>query len=271
MSRSGPRVYVSADMEGVAGVVDREQVDPAGDDYALGRRLMTGEVNAAVEGAFDAGASAVVVSDSHWTKRNLLWERIDPRAEVVSGGPRELGMMAGLDDSFDGAVLLGYHTREGHPKGVLGHTWAHQAVDELRLAGRPAGEGELNAAIAGHFGVPVLLVTGDRWACEEIREAIGDVETAPVKEGLSPSAARSFVPARAREMIRDTTRSAVVNRGRFEPHRLELPVTLEVRFKEVVQATRAARRPDVERLDGKTVRYEGADVVDAFEAFVGMF
>lgn len=258
-------------MEGVAGIVDREQVDPRGDDYAQGRALMTGEVNAAIEGAFDAGASTVVVSDSHWNKRNLLWERLDPRAEIVSGGPRPLGMMAGLDQSFDGAILLGYHTREGHPKGVLGHTWSHESVDELRLEGEPVGEIALNAAIAGFYGVPVLLVTGDRWACEEAREAIGDVETAPVKEGISPSAARSLVPDRAREMIREKTRTAVERRDRARPFRLEPPVVLEVRFKEALQAGRAARRPGVERVDGKTVRVEGSDVVDAFEAFVGMF
>jgi len=258
-------------MEGVAGIVDRAQVDPAGDDYALGRALMTGEVNAAIEGAFDAGASTVVVSDSHWNKRNLLWERLDPRAEVVSGGPRPLGMMAGIDASFDGAILLGCHAREGHPKGVLAHTWSHESVDELRLAGEPAGEIALNAAIAGFHGVPILLVTGDRWACEEAREAIGDVETAPVKEGISPSAARSLVPARACELIREKVREAVGARDRFRALRLDSPVELEVRFKEALQAGRAARRPGVERVDGKTVRVEASDVVDAFEAFVGMF
>jgi len=259
-------------MEGVAGIVDLAQVDPAGAEYALGRRLMTAEVNAVVAGAFAAGADEVVVCDAHWNKRNLLMESLDPRARIVSGGPRPLGMMAGLDGSFAAAVFLGYHASEGHPHGVLAHTWSHLEVDGVRLAGRPAGEGALNAAIAGHFGVPVVLTCGDRWANDEIEELLGTVERADVKEGISRSAATTLVPARAIELVRARTEAALGALHRFRPLRLPAPVEIEVRFKHVAGADRATRgHPGIERLDGKRVRYAGADVLDAFAAFAAMF
>lgn len=274
--RSSPRdpfkVYVSADMEGVAGIVDRSQVDPAGAEYALGRRLMTGEVNAVIEGAFAAGAVEVLVSDSHWNKRNLLWEALDSRARVISGGPRALGMMEGIDASFGAAVFLGYHAREGHPRGVLAHTWDHVRVEELVLAGQAAGEGMLNAAIAGHFGVPVVLTTGDRWGNEEVAEFVEGIEMAHVKEGLGTCAANSLVPARAIELIREKTEAALRHRTRVRPARLEGPIGLDVRFKEVAYADTAERsHPEMARLDPKTVRRECRDVIDAFTTFAGMF
>lgn len=266
------KVHVSADMEGVAGIVDLAQVDPdSGTEYELGRRFMTAEVNAAVAGAFAAGADEVLVCDAHWNKRNLLLESIDPRARVVSGGPRPLGMMAGIDDSFAASIFLGYHAMEGHPRGVLAHTWSHLVVDGVRLAGRPAGEAALNAAIAGHFGVPVVLSTGDRWANDEVEELLGAVERVDVKEGISRTAATTLAPARAAERIREGAEAALAALDRFRPHRLPAPVELEVRFKQVDGAERAARRPGMERLDGKTVRYVGEDVLDAFAAFAAMF
>ncbi|HUF88594.1 MAG TPA: M55 family metallopeptidase [Gemmatimonadota bacterium] len=273
-SRPTPlKVHVSADMEGVAGIVDLAQVDPdGGAEYALGRRLMTAEVNAVIEGAFAAGADEVVVCDAHWNKRNLLMESLDPRARVVSGGPRPLGMMAGIDASFAAGIFLGYHASEGHPHGVLAHTWSHLAVDGVRLAGRPAGEGALNAAIAGHFGVPIALTIGDRWANDEIEELLGTVDRADVKEGIGRSAANTLVPARAVELIRERTRAALGALHRFRPLELPAPVEIEVRFKQVDGAERAARsHPGIERRDGKTVGYAGADVLDAFRAFAGMF
>ncbi|MBA3583787.1 MAG: M55 family metallopeptidase [Gemmatimonadetes bacterium] len=275
-ARYGPadpfKVYISADMEGVAGIVDRSQVDPAGAEYALGRRLMTAEVNAAIEGAFAAGAAEVLVSDSHWNKRNLLWEWLDPRARIISGGGRTLGMMEGIDASFAAAIFLGYHTREGHPKGVLGHTWDHVKVAELELNGRIAGEGMLNAAIAGHFGVPVVLTTGDRWANEELAEVLGEVGMAHVKEGLNPLGADSLVPARAVQLIRERATAVLGNRERYRPFRLEAPVTLEVRFQEIAFADAAEQsHPAVTRVDPETVRYQGSDVIDVFGAFAGMF
>ncbi|MFN2383520.1 MAG: M55 family metallopeptidase [Gemmatimonadota bacterium] len=266
------KVYVSADMEGVAGLVHRDQVDPEGGEFALGRRLMTAEINAIVAGAFAAGADEVLVSDSHWNKRNLLWEDLDPRARVISGGYRALGMMEGIDSTFGAVIFQGYHASEGHPKGVLGHTWSNDMVDDVRLNGGTASEGVLNAAIAGHFGVPVILTTGDRWANEEVRAFVGDVETADVKEGLNQFSANSLVPARALELIREKTESALRNRGRYQPKRLAGPIVIEVRFKEVVYADAAVRgRPGIERVDAKTVRYTGPDMVDVFQAFAGMF
>lgn len=260
-------------MEGVAGIVDWAQVDPeSGAEYALSRRLMTAEVNAVVEGAFAGGADQVVVCDAHWNKRNLLMDSLDPRARVISGGPRPLGMMAGIDESFAAAIFLGYHASAGHLQGVLAHTWSHTAVDGVRLAGQPAGEGILNAAIAGHFGVPVALTIGDRWANEEIEAFLADVVRVDVKEGISTTAASTLVPARAVELIRERTMAALSALHRFRPIRMPSPVEIEVRFKQVAGAERAAgSHPGIERIDGKTVRYAGADLIDAFQMFSGMF
>ncbi len=262
---------MSADMEGVAGIVDRAQVDPVGAEYALGRRLMTGEVNAVVAGAFDAGATDLLVCDAHWNKRNLEMESLDPRARIVAGGPRELGMMEGIDATFNAAIFVGYHAREVHPRGVLAHTWSHERIDELRLNGEPAGEGALNALVAGHFGVPVVLSAGDRWANDEIRAFLGDVETADVKEGRGLTAAETLVPARARELIRERTRVALANRGRYRPARMPGTIVVEVRFKEVPFADRAmAGRAGAERMDAKTTRCSATDALDAFRAFAAM-
>ena len=156
------RVYISVDMEGIAGVVHESQTDPTtptfAAEYARFRRLMTAEANAAVEGALAAGATRALVNDSHWFMRNLLAEELHEAAELVSGDPKPRSMMQEIDQpgGFDAALCIGYHARAGTRNAILDHTYADR-IHEVRLNGKPVGELGLNAALAGVHGVPVAL------------------------------------------------------------------------------------------------------------------
>jgi len=201
------RVYISVDMEGIAGVVHESQTDPASPafapEYARFRRLMTAEANAAVEGALAAGATRVLVNDSHWHMRNLLAEELHQAAELVSGDPKPRSMVQGIDAGFDAALFIGYHARAGTRNAILDHTYADR-IHEVRLNGKPVGELGLNAGVAGVHGVPVALVSGDSALAAEAKDLLGDgVATVIVKEAVSRHAAKSVAPAVACRMIRE--------------------------------------------------------------------
>ena len=168
------KVFISVDMEGVTGVTDPEDVLPDGADYARGRVFMTGDANAAILGAYDAGADEVLVNDSHWTMRNLLLEDLDPRARMIKGFQKPMCMVQGLDASYDAAVFVGYHSCAGTEGGVLNHTLLGKEVQNLLLDGEPIGETRLNALVAGELGVPVAFVAGDDKVCQEARAVLGE-------------------------------------------------------------------------------------------------
>ncbi len=266
------RVYISVDMEGVAGVVHEDQTDPTqprhAAEYARSCRLMTGEANAAISAAFDAGAEAVWVNDSHWLMRNLPADELDQRAELISGGPKPLSMVEGIDGGFDAAMFIGYHGRAGTGRSVIDHTYTDR-LHEVRINGRPAGELALNAAMAGHAGVPVVLASGDDTLAAEARALLGGgIETVIVKHGLGRYAARSLSPAEARRRIAEGVRRAL---GRtHQPWRVPAPVTIEAEFARTVHADMAELVPGSERTGGRTVRYAHDDYRAAFRAFRAM-
>jgi D-amino peptidase len=177
------KVFISVDMEGVSGITDPEDVLPDGADYQRGRVFMTGDANAAILGAYDAGADEVLVNDSHWIMRNLLLERLDPRARTIKGFHKSLCMVQGLDTSYDGAVFVGYHACAGTEGGVLNHTLLGKEIQNVYLNGEPTGETRLNAAYAGHFGVPVLVVAGDSAVCAEAERFLDGTATARAVAG----------------------------------------------------------------------------------------
>src|SRR5690349_1260963 len=182
------RVYISVDMEGVAGVVHEDQTDPIDPrhaaEYNRFRRLMTAEANAAVEGAMLAGANRVLVNDSHWLMMNILAEELHPAAELLSGNPKARSMVEGLELGFDAAMFVGYHAMGGTGQAIIDHTYTSR-VHEARLNGRPVGELALNAALAGTYGVPVVLVSGDQAVAEEAHAPLGTaVETVVVKHAV---------------------------------------------------------------------------------------
>jgi D-amino peptidase len=263
------RVYISVDMEGIAGVVHESQTDPTNPacaaEYGRFRRLMTAEANAAVEGALAAGATKVVVNDSHWFMRNLVAEDLHPSAELLSGDPKPRSMVHGIDGGFDAALFIGYHARAGTRNAVLDHTYADR-IHEVRLNGRPVGELGINAALAGMHGVPVALVSGDSALAAEARDLLGDaIATVVVKEAVSRHAARSVAPAVACRMIREGA-TAALQRQR-KPFVVPPPVTIEVDFAQTIHADMAELCPGTVRTGGRTVAYTHADYGEVFRAW----
>ncbi len=267
------RVYISVDMEGIAGVVHEHQTDPTdarfAAEYARSCRLMTGEANAAIEGALAAGAESVVVNDSHWLMRNLLAEELHPAAELISGSPKALSMVEGIDGGFDALFFIGYHGRAGTARSTIDHTYTDR-IHEVRVNGAPMGEMGLNAAVAGYFGVPVALVSGDETVAAEARETFGEhVETVVVKRAVSRHAARCLAPAEARGRIRAAAESAL--RRPHPPYVAPVPVTIDTEFARTVHADMAELVPGSVRTSARTVRYRHEDYREAFRAWRAMY
>ena len=258
--QAGPKIYISADMEGLAGVVTSDQLGPSGFEYGLYRRIMTEEVLAAIEGARQAGAGEIVVSDSHGNGESLLLEELPEDVIVIRSWPRPLMMMEGIDASFDGVIFIGYHAGTTNPSGVRAHTMSSANLADLRINGRSHPEAGINAAIAGHFGVPVIMLTGDDAIAEEARAIIGNIEVAVVKEAISFHSARTMTPAAARELIRETAYRAVSRIGEFRPYRVAYPLTMEIRFKNYRPGQVLALLPMFERIDAHAVRFEAGDM-----------
>jgi D-amino peptidase len=267
------RVYVSVDMEGVAGVVHEDQTDPTDPRHAAEynriRRLMTAEANAAIEGALAAGAERVLVNDSHWLMMNLLAEELHPTAELLSGGPKARSMVEGVEEGFDAALFVGYHARAGIAHAIIDHTYTSR-VHEARLNGRPVGELALNAALAGTYGVPVALVSGDQALAAEARDLLGaGVETVIVKHAVGRFAARSVAPSVACRLIREGTIAAL---GRaHEPFRLPTPIRLEVDFALTQMADMAELVPGSVRTAGRTVTFSHDDYREVFRAWRALY
>ena len=267
------RVYISVDMEGIAGVVHEDQTNPldprCAPEYARFRKLMTAEANAAVQGAADAGATRILVNDSHWTMRNLLAEELHEAAELISGGPKPRSMMDGIDGGFDAALCIGYHARAGTRAAILDHTYTDRLID-VRLNGRSVGELGLNAALAGVFDVPVVLVSGDSALATEAHDLLGeDVATVIVKEAVGRHAARSLAPAVACRRIRESAAKALKRKG-VKPFALEAPITLEADFSKTVEADMAELVPGSLRPSGGTVAFTHHDYREVFRAWRAM-
>jgi len=256
------KIYISADMEGVAGVVTADQLLPQGFEYGRFREFMTNEVNAACEGAFAAGATEIVISDSHGNGENLLVEKLPKNVTLVRAFPRHLGMMAGIDESFDGAMFIGYHASTSNSQGVRAHTISSARLADVRLNGVSVTEGAMNAAIAGHFGVAVIMMSGDDAAVKEVSDAVGPIEGAVVKWAYGFHSARTLTPEIACDLIRDRAKKAVSRIKDFKAYKLKTPVELDVRFKNYRPAEVLAYLPIVRRMDSHTVRFVGKNMIE---------
>lgn len=255
------KAFVAVDMEGIAGIV---QWDSSQD--ALHRRLMTEEVNAAARGAFSAGASEVFAGESHAGMRNLMPELLDPRVSFLSGKPKPMNHMAGIDDSFDVTLLVGYHSKAGTLRGVMAHTFSSH-IFSLSFNGIEVGEIGSDAALCGFHGVPIGLVAGDRAACEEARALLGNVTTVAVKEGMSRSSALCLPLEKARQLIEEATATAVEGASDFKPFIIEAPVAVHVTFIDPSYCDAVEHLDFVTRLDGRRIVLEGEDFLKAFERF----
>ncbi|MEZ4448345.1 MAG: M55 family metallopeptidase [Nannocystaceae bacterium] len=265
------RVYISVDMEGVAGVVHSEQCRRGADDYPAACALMTGEANAAALGAFDAGAEAVLINDSHGDMRNLLLEALDERVEVLSGSLKRFSMIEGVDHGrHDLALFIGYHGGAGTQRAILDHTYRGAVVYQVRVNGRAVNEAALNAMIAGAAGTPVGLVTGDESTCRQCRELLGEVDTVAVKSAVGRLAARSLHPAAARSKIREAAAQAVRERGRFRPYSVDSPYALELDTLTTAMADAAELMPGAERRGDRTLRFVTDDVHTMFRGLLAL-
>jgi D-amino peptidase len=259
------KVYVSADMEGVAGVVTADQLGPPGFEYERFRGFMTDEVLAAIDGARSAGATQFVVSDSHGNGENLLIEKFPKDVEIVRSWPRPLAMMEGIDGSFGAVLFVGYHASTTNPQGVRAHTMSSANLADLRLNGVSVPEAGWNAAIAGRFGVPVAMITGDDAIVKEARALLGPIESATVKWAYGFHSARTLTPAAACEAIREAAAKAVrrATARDLRAYRVTEPVTVEVRFKSYRPAELASYLPGAERVDAHAVRFRTKDILEA--------
>jgi D-amino peptidase len=265
------KIHVSVDMEGIAGVVTGEQLGPSGFEYGRFREFMTQEANTAIQAAFDAGATEIVVADSHGNMQNLLIEKLPKNVTVVRGsGPRPLGMMQGIDDTFDAAMFIGYHSATTNPAGVRAHTISSASLADVRINGRSMPEAGLNAAVAGHYNVPVIMISGDDAVVTEAQQLLGPIEGAVVKWAYGFHAARTLTPEAANEVIRESVRRAVSRHSEFRPYKPGSPIQLEVRFKNYRPAEVLSLLPSVERVDAHAVRYAPKDMLEMarFMSFV---
>jgi len=265
-SQKGLKVFISVDMEGVAGVIHWEDVSRDGKDYGLFRKLMTEETNAAIEGALAAGATDILVRDSHGSARNILPDLLRPEAELIRDwGYTPLSMMEGLDESFDAVIFIGYHARANTPNATLDHTMSGVLYDVV-LNGKKMPEAGINAFIAGNFGVPVVLVAGDKAICEQAKELFGDVETVAVKQGMG-NAARMLPPKKAQELIKTKTTEALKRVGDFKPFTLTPPYTMDVTFKDEWRAANTRWIPGAERKDNTTITFTSDDWMEILRFF----
>ncbi|HSL09777.1 MAG TPA: M55 family metallopeptidase [Actinomycetota bacterium] len=266
-------VFISVDMEGIAGITTLRQCTRGTDDYAWARQLMTAEASAAVAGAADTGARRIVVSDSHADMGNLLPHELDPRAELVQGTPKlPWSMLAGIDaveEPFSAAVFIGYHAGAGTAAAVLDHTYSG-AFTQIRVNGDAWNETHLNAALAGSFGVPVVFVSGDRACCDQAKERLPWLRTVAVKEGLGNRTGRSQSPSRAQAAIRGLVRESIkgVEHGNAEIWAPEGPFTLEADTVNTNVADAIALAPGSERSAPLAVRYEASDVPTVYRALL---
>ena len=256
------KIYISADMEGVAGAVSGEQLSPAGFEYQRFREFMTQEVNAAIAAAFAAGATEITVSDSHGNAQNLLIEKLPKNVFVIRGFPRPLMMMQGIDETFDGVIFLGYHSSTTNPAGVRAHSFSSARLADVRLNNVSMSEGSFNAAIAGHFNVPVIMVSGDDAAVKEVSAIVGDVEGATVKWNYGFHSARTMMPEAAYALIREKVKVAVGRIKDFKPYKPKAPLQLDVRFKNYRPSEILSYLSIVERIDAHSIRFIGKDMVE---------
>ena len=253
LGQAGKKVYISADMEGISGISGSDQLSPGGSEYGRSRKLMAEDVNAAIRGALAAGATEIVVNDSHGGQRNLLPEDLHPSARLISHSFKRYGMMEGLDDSFDAVIFIGYHAKAGTPGGLFAHTGSG-VVSDLQINGKSVGEGGMNALLAAWYGVPVVLVTGDDVAVTQVKEIATAARGVVVKRAINVRAVELAPLAKARMEIEAGAREAVAGAKRTTPQRRG-PFNVRMQFRDTLIPEVAEAFPIIRRDAPDTVSY----------------
>ena len=264
------KILIAADMEGVTGVTTWDQVTPGHFEYPRFRQLMTGDVNAAIQGALEAGADQVIVIDGHSYGTNILIEELNPSARLNSGNDSPLAMVQGIQDGADGVFFVGYHARAGSQNAILDHTWSSKKVANLWLNDLLLGETGLNAALCGHFNVPVLMISGDQTTCAQAMDLLGPLEVASVKRATGRMSAECLPPALAHELICEAAGRAILRLRQGtapKPFRLADPVKGVIEFVSSDMADKAMRLPGAQRLDGRRIELTTPDMPNAYVGF----
>jgi len=266
------KIYLSCDMEGTAGVCSWEQCDPSNvAEYPVYRRYMSREVRAAIDGAREGGATAFVINDSHWDMRNLLWDELPDDVRVISGGRKPLSMSQGYGPGFAGAIFTGYHGKAGEAGATLAHTYTSDSIFNVTINGTVCSEATLNAAFAGVYGIPLLMVSGDATIVRDVRAQMPWVAGVAVKDAIGYYAADSLTPQAACDAIRAGARDAVARAAEAEPFVFEPPIAMEIELARVECADFVELMPDFVRTGGRTVRFVAPDYPSAYRAFVAAF
>ena len=237
------------------GAVTGEQLGPGGFEYNRFREFMTGEVNAAIKAARAAGATEILVTDSHGNGQNLLIEKLPKDVKLIRSWPRPLGMMEGIDSSFDGVIFTGYHSSTDNMEGVRAHTFSSARLTSVKVNGKVMSEGSWNAAVAGEFGVPVIMIAGDDAAVNEVKALIGNAEGAIVKESISFHSAKSLHPDAAYDLIAEKTSYAVKNIKKYKPYKIKGPLTVSVSFKHYQPSQILSYLKMFKRTDSHTIEF----------------
>jgi D-amino peptidase len=254
-------------MEGATGVTNSDDVFAGKSEYPRFRKLLTKDVNSAVRGAVDAGATEIVINEAHGSARNILIEELEPHAEMITGYYKPLGMMEGIDNRFDAAFFVAFHAMSGTDAAILDHTIRGKEIINLKINGKPAGEIALCAGVAGCFNVPVALVTGDDKTTAEASALLGNVGTVTVKQTLSRFVAKCLPPEVTSEKIRAGAKAALERVNDLKPYKIDAPVRFDIDFNSTAVATMAALLPEVTREGARSVSLHGDNYLEAYKRF----
>jgi D-amino peptidase len=264
--KSRGKVYLSVDMEGIWGIVHSDQTSAESSEYGPARKWMVEDVNAVIAGLLEAGATEIVVNDAHGSMRNILASDLNPKASLISGSPKPLTMMQGIDGSFEACLLIGYHARAGTAWATLDHTISSSTVHAIRINGQEMPELGINGAIAGFFDVPVIMVSGDKEVCNQARSLLGqEVVTVAVKEAIGRHAAKLMPLGEARRMLQEGAKEAMLKRAAVKVFKLTPPFKFEVEFMNSGQVDILELIPQVKRTDARTVAFTSNDYLEGFK------
>jgi D-amino peptidase len=262
------KFFISVDMEGISGIVDSSMVSSKEHDYQTGRKLMAEDTNAAIQGILDTHPDAeITVCDAHGSMNNILPTDLNKPAQLVRGTPKPQSQLAALDASYDACLFIGYHAKKGTQNAVMSHTYSGANIESLHVNDTEVGETQLNAAIAGHHNVPLILVAGDQATCKEAKQINPQITTVQVKTAIGRTAAQCLNPETAHQLIREAAREATKNIT-IKPHKATLPVTFRIRLTDAKRADAAALIPTAKRIDGKTITITADDYITAYHGFI---
>ncbi len=260
------KVYISVDMEGISGVVHSDQVSPGGHDYNIARKWMAQDVNSAIEGAMEGGAYEIVVNDSHGSMRNIIPDDLHKKATLISGSPKPLSMMQGIDESFNACIFIGYHSKAGVEHSILDHTYSGASIYSIKINGIEMPELGINALVAGYYNVPVIFISGDSEVCKQAKSILGDkIVTVAVKEGFGRTSAKLLPMEEARKRIKEGVRLALQRISETKPFKLNPPFNFEIDFLYSSQAEMAELIPLVKRVSGRKVSFQSKDLIEGFK------